>query len=98
MAGPQDRTAREQTLVALAEIFKVHGVERTEKEFGTSLNALRNGTKHHDANDSETIVADVESVAWDAILRAVDNYGRYTNTLSERMIEFVRHGPDTSSE
>ncbi|RQR21633.1 hypothetical protein DIE23_37885 [Burkholderia sp. Bp9143] len=86
---PQDRTAREKTMDAIVEILKARGIDRTEKEVGTFLNAVRNGTKHHGGNDSEIVIADAESEAWDALFRAIDNYGRYANTLSEMMIEFA---------
>ncbi|MDN7676480.1 hypothetical protein QZM22_29355 [Burkholderia oklahomensis] len=86
---PQDRTAREKTMAAIVKILEARGVERTEKEVGTFLNAVRNGTKHHGDKDSETVVADAETEAWGALFRAIDNYGRYANTLSEMMIEFA---------
>jgi len=87
----QDQAAREKAVAAIAEIHKARGVERTGKEIGTSLNAVRNGTMHHGDNAPEVIVTDVESEAWGALFRAIDNYGHYANTLSEMMIEFAHH-------
>lgn len=87
----RDRTAREKTVAAIREILKARGLVRTEQEIGSFLNAVRNGTKHHGGQDPEAITADVESEAWDSLFRAIDNYGRYANTLSEKMIEFAHH-------
>ena len=95
-SGPEEQTAREKTVATISEILKTRKVERTEKQIGDFLNEVRNQTKHHGKNDPDTIVADVDGTAWDAICRAIDNYGRNENTLSEAMIAFASYASATA--
>ncbi|CAM2198528.1 HEPN domain-containing protein (plasmid) [Paraburkholderia kururiensis] len=89
-SGPQNQTAREMTIATISEILKTRGITRTEKQIGDFLNGVRNQTKHHGDKDKDTIVCDAEGEAWDALCRAVNNYGRCENHLSEAMMAFGR--------
>lgn len=94
-SGPHNRTARETTIAATSEILKTRGIARTEKQIGDFLNGVRNQTKHHGDKDPDTVVCEVEGEVWDALSRAVNNYGRYENHLTDAMMAFGRGTTNT---
>jgi hypothetical protein len=85
----EDRTAREKMVASSSEIFKSRGQLRTEEELALFLNVVRNGTMQCGGRNPESIAADVETRAWDVLFRAVDNYVRHANNVSNKMIDFA---------
>jgi hypothetical protein len=85
-------TAREKSISALKQLHTIYGSERSEKEIGTSLNYVRNKTKHHDSeSDLDQIDACLELEVESVISRAIENYLLYFEVPSEKILRYINH-------